>query len=199
MKAVMPEVPGQILELRRRTGADRWDEMWEGVLHMPPMPSRRHQELEGALERWLWTCWAQPQGNRVYHQINVASAGGWPSDYRIPDLVLVTPDRFHIDRDDYFEGPPTAVVEIRSPGDETDEKLPFYAKIGVPEVWVIDRNTRSPEVHLLRGAGYEVAAADEDGWVTSAATAVQLRAEPPAKLGIRLAHQPGSFRLLPES
>jgi len=195
----MPGVPGQILELRKRTGADRWDEMWEGVLHMPPMPSRRHQELEGALERWLWTHWAQPQGNRVYHQINVASADGWPNDYRIPDLVLVTPDRFHIDRDDYFEGPPTAVVEIRSPGDETEEKLPFYAKIGVPEVWVIDRDTRSPKVHLLRGAEYEIAAADEDGWVTSPATAVQLRAEPPAKLGIRLAHHAGSFRLLPES
>lgn len=199
MKAVMPGVPGQILELRKRTGADRWDEMWEGVLHMPPMPSRRHQELEGALERWLWTCWAQPQGNRVYHQINVASPGGWPGDYRIPDLVLLTPDRFPIDRDDYFEGPPTAVIEIRSPGDETCEKLPFYAKIGVPEVWVIDRDTKAPEIHVLCGREYEKQAPGADGWVFSPATGVQLRGEPGARLGIRMAQEPSTLKQLPES
>ncbi len=34
MKAVMASVPEHILEWRRRTGADQWDEMWEGVLHM---------------------------------------------------------------------------------------------------------------------------------------------------------------------
>ena len=39
MKAVMANVPEHILEWRRRTGADQWDEMWEGVLHMAPSPS----------------------------------------------------------------------------------------------------------------------------------------------------------------
>ena len=199
MKAVMPEVPRQILDLRKGTGADRWDEMWEGVLHRRPMPSRRHQELEGALERWLWTHWAQPQGNRVYHQINVASPGGWPNDYRIPDLVLLTRDRFPIDRDEYFEGPPTAVVEIRSPGDETDEKLPFYGRIGVPEVWIIDRDTKAPEIHVLRGRAYERQSPAADGWLLSPATGVQLRAEPGERLGIRMAQEPGTLKQLPES
>jgi hypothetical protein len=46
MKAVMSEVPADLLAWRKRTGADRWDEMWEGVLHMPPMPNLEHQELE---------------------------------------------------------------------------------------------------------------------------------------------------------
>jgi hypothetical protein len=53
MKAVMSEVPADILAWRKRTGADRWDEMWEGVLHMPPMPNREHQELEWAMETYL--------------------------------------------------------------------------------------------------------------------------------------------------
>jgi Uma2 family endonuclease len=134
----------------------------------------------------------------VYHQINVASLGGWPNDYRIPDLVLLTPDRFHIDRDDYFEGPPTAVVEIRSPGDETDEKLPFYGRIGVPEVWVIDRDTKAPEIHVLRGRDYERQSPAADGWLLSPATQVQLRAEPEARLGIRMAQEPGALTHLPE-
>ena len=46
MKAVMPSVPPEILEWRKRTGADRWDEMWEGVLHMGPTPNYDHQDLE---------------------------------------------------------------------------------------------------------------------------------------------------------
>ena len=43
MRAVIPEVPPDILAWRKRTGSDMWDEMWEGVLHMAPMPNREHQ------------------------------------------------------------------------------------------------------------------------------------------------------------
>ena len=45
MRAVMSEVPPGLLAWRCRTGADRWDEVWEGVLHMAPSPSDDHQEL----------------------------------------------------------------------------------------------------------------------------------------------------------
>jgi hypothetical protein len=45
MKAVIPEVPEHILQERKRTGADRWDEMWEGVLHMAAAPNKRHTRL----------------------------------------------------------------------------------------------------------------------------------------------------------
>jgi hypothetical protein len=90
MKAVISEVPADILAWRKRTGADRWDEMWEGVLHMPPMPNREHQELEWAMETYPRLRWARPRKAKVYHNINIASPGGWPNDYRIPDLVLVT-------------------------------------------------------------------------------------------------------------
>ncbi|MHB1035200.1 MAG: Uma2 family endonuclease [Pirellulales bacterium] len=198
MKAVMPEVPGHILEWRKRTGADRWDEMWEGVLHMPPMPNRSHQDLEGALETWLRTHWAGPRGNRVYHQINVASVGGWPNSYRIPDLVLLTPKRFDIDRNEYFEGAPEVVVEIRSPGDETIEKLPFYSRLGVPEVWVIARDTKVPDVYVLAAGDYEQRSASKDGWVASRATGIELRGEPGGKLAIRIAGEPSTERLLPD-
>jgi hypothetical protein len=86
------------LDYRKQTGADKWDEMWEGVLHMAPTPNREHQDFEWALENYLRTRWAPPHGARVYHNINVASVGGWPRDYRIPDLVVIKPQRFGIDR-----------------------------------------------------------------------------------------------------
>lgn len=198
MKGVMPEVPQFILEWRRRTGATRWDEMWEGVLHMPLGPTVAHQDLVAALTIWLRLHWSKSKGNRAYHQVNLASVGGWPNNYRIPDLVLLTPDRFSIDHDDYFEGAPTAVIEIRSPEDETMEKLPFYAQLAVPEVWMIDRNTKVPEVYFLRGGEYEPQPLGPDGWLSSAATGVQLRSAGNEKIAVRLADDPKTEQLLPE-
>ena len=119
MRAVMPEVPPDILAWRKRTGADRWDEMWEGVLHMALLPNREHQDLEWAMEHYVRRHWAQPRRAKVYHNINLAAPGGWPNNYRIPDLLLLTLERFAIDRNEYFEGAPAVVVEIRSPGDES--------------------------------------------------------------------------------
>jgi hypothetical protein len=116
MRAVMSCVPPDILAWRKRTGADRWDEMWEGELHMVPMPNRERQDLEWAMETYLRLRWARPRKAKVYHNINLAAPGGWPNNYRIPDLVLLSPERFGIDRNEYFEGAPAAVVEICSPG-----------------------------------------------------------------------------------
>jgi hypothetical protein len=42
VRVLFLEPPQEVLDLldrRRRWGADRWDEMWNGVLHVVPMPS----------------------------------------------------------------------------------------------------------------------------------------------------------------
>jgi Uma2 family endonuclease len=165
---------------------------------MPPAPNITHQDLEWELELWLRTYWARPLGNRVHHNVNVAPPGGWPDDYRIPDLVLLTPDRFHIDRDEYLEGPPTVVVEIRSRGLETMEKLPFYARLGVPEVWVVERDSRVPELYALGTGRYEQQSPAADGWLNSAATHVRLRGEVGERLALQFGADESTRRLLPE-
>ena len=198
MRAVMPAVPPDILAWRKRTGADRWDEMWEGVLHMPPAPNREHQEFEWSLETYLRLHWARPRGAKVYHQINVAAPGGWPHNYRIPDLVLLTPERFDIDHNEYFEGAPDVVVEIHSAGDESYDKLPFYAELGIPEVWIIDRDRKEPELYVLQAGHYERQMAGDDRWALSAATGIELRAGRPGKLDIRLAGHATTQEELPE-
>ena len=198
MKAVMSQIPQHILQQRARTGIDRWDEMWEGVLHMPPAPNLEHQDLALALGSWLRTHWAISLGNRVHGPINLASPGGWPKDYRIPDLVLLTPDRFEIERAEYLEGAPTVAIEIRSPGDETIEKMPFYAKLGVPELWIIDRDTKAPELCVLREGQYEQQPPGTDGWLESTATGIRLRAEPGNKLALQIADDQRTRQLLPE-
>ena len=187
MKAVMAEIPPHILEWRRRTGADQWDEVWEGVLHMVPPPHDDHQELEWSLETWFRIHWARPYGNKVRHQRAVAPPGDWPHNYRVPDLVLLTPDRFDIEQGTHLEGAPNVVVEIRSPEDETYEKLPFYASLGVPEVWVIDRDTKQPELHVLKSGSYEAQSPAEDGWIHSAATGIQLRGAGDGRVTLQIA------------
>jgi Uma2 family endonuclease len=186
MKAVMPNVPEHILEWRRRTGADRYDEMWEGVLHMAPVPNRDHQDFAFLLAIWLRSNWAIPNGCRVHLEINIAEGGTWPDNYRVPDLVLLTPTRFHIDRNEYFDGGPDAVVEIHSPGDEAYEKLEFYAKIGVREVWIIDRDTRQPQIYRLVADEFEPREPDSAGWLQSDVVGAEMRATADEKLEIRI-------------
>ncbi len=198
MKAVMPSVPQHILDWRKRTGADQYDEMWEGVLHMPPSPTRMHQDIEGAVEAWLRWYWVPLRGAKVYHQINLASIGGWPHNYRIPDLVLLLPQRCAIDRNEYFEGAPDVVVEIHSPGDETYDKFSFYAELGVPEIWVIHRDSRIPEVHRLKRGRYKEQPAGRNGWIKSTQTGIELAHGIGNKLAIRLAGDDDSRHNLPE-
>lgn len=175
MRAVMYEVPQELLVQRRKIGADRWDEMWDGVLHMVPCPNSDHQELEGQIEFELRRLWLPRTGGRVLHQMNVARPGRWPNDYRIPDIVLLMPERCSRDRKQYIEGGPDVAIEIRSPGDETYEKLPFYAEIGVRELWVVDRDSKAVEVHALEGDAPRAVPWDVEGWIASAATALELR------------------------
>jgi Uma2 family endonuclease len=89
------------------------------------MPNIEHQDSEADLQAYLREFWAVPLTGKVWHQVNVASFGGWPHDYRISDLVLLTRDRLHINRGEYLEGAPNVVVEILSPGDEASrQELP---------------------------------------------------------------------------
>jgi Uma2 family endonuclease len=185
-------------ELRKRTGADRWDEIWDGVLHMPPAPNVHHQDFEHQFQAYLRQHWARPRGAKVFHGVNLAPVGGWPDrNYRIPDLVLLTRERFHINKNEYFEGAPDAVVEIHSPGDEAYEKLPFYAALGVLEVWIIHRDTKKPEIHLLGKGRYRKLRA-AGGWLRSPATGVEMRAVPGGKLAVRVKDNPSTAADLPE-
>ena len=143
---VLDPPPGefeQLLERRRRTGADRRDEVWEGVLHMAPAPHSRHSRLQWQLALLLDGP-ARAAGLEPTSEFNL----GEPDDYRIPDggLHRPTPDGLYL---------PTAalVIEILSPGDETWEKLPFYAAHRVEELLIIDPDKH--KVQWLAPAGGE--------------------------------------------
>jgi Uma2 family endonuclease len=197
MKAVMPSVPPEILEWRKRTGAHQWDEMWKGVLHIMPAPNNEHQDLGGALEVFLRLHWARRGRGKVFHNANLSPPGGWPDDYRIPDLLLLTSEKFALNRKDYFEGAVDGVVEIHSPDDEAYDKLAFYEELGVPEVWIIHRDIKEPEIFLLKRAGYRKQRPVR-GWVRSPLTGMELCASGSGKLVIRLIGDDSTRAELPE-
>jgi len=196
MKAVMSSIPPEILQWRKRTGADRWDEMWDGVLHMAPTPSWSHQDFEGAFETWLRAHVGRPRKVRIVHTLNLASPNGWPNNYRVPDLILFAPERDAINCDIYLEGAPDVVVEIESPGDESREKFPFYAALGVPEVWIIHRDTKDIDLFFLEAGAYRKKSCGPAGWVLSPFAGIEMRAEE-GKLLVRLQGDEATLEALP--
>ncbi len=135
-----------LLEGRRRSGLDRLDEVWEGVLHMVPAPSHRHAEIAQQLAELLGPP-ARAAGLRpTMHQFNL---GDSEEDFRVPDGGLHRPRAAELWH-------PTAalVVEIVSPGDESWEKLPFYAAHRVDEVLIVDPRERSVSWLALKDGEY---------------------------------------------
>ena len=148
--------------------------MWEGVLHMTPAPSLEDQRILGRLVAFLEPLLRSSKRGTLLPGVNVFRTA---TDYRIPDLTFVAAGREHVlSEAGVREGGPDAVIEIRSPEDETYEKLPFYASIGTREVVVIDRDTKQPEVYRLAGAELLRAQSDADGWMRAETMMVRFRA-----------------------
>lgn len=137
----MLEVPAALLEERRRTGADLRDEVWEGLLHMVPPPSEKHQRFHGDLFVVL-TPLARSRGLLPYFETGLFRSA---DDYRVPDQTYARPDQIS---ERGVDGGAVLVVEILSPGDETYDKLDWYAGTGVDTVLVIDPVTKVFEIFV---------------------------------------------------
>jgi len=174
MRGVVLDVTPDELARRRRLGLDRRDEMWEGVLHMAPAPAYEHQRILDRMLLFLAPLIERHRSGTLVSGINVFNEKR-SDDYRIPDLTFVAAGRESVLAPDGVRGGPDAVVEVRSPEDETYEKLPFFAALGVREVIVVDRDTKRPEVFRLAGPQYVAVAPDREGSIPSQCLGVRLR------------------------
>ena len=165
----MVEVPEQLLAQRRKAGVDRWDEVWEGVLHMVPPPSGAHQRFGGQLFHVL-DALAREKGLVGSYETGLFRPGT-DHDYRVPDQVYARPELL---TDRGVDGPAELVVEIRSPGDETYDKLGFYADLGVGEVLVVQPGEGRAELFSLRGDRHEPVEADARGETSMESLGVRL-------------------------
>jgi hypothetical protein len=133
-----------LIEQRRRTGADRHDEVWEGVYHMIPTAGIAHSLVAAQLVGLLHAP-ARANGLVVGTEFNLGSK----QDYRVPDLGV------HRDPGLGVRVATAAIaVEIISAGDDTWKKLPFYASHDVDEVLIVDPAERSVLWLALRDGEY---------------------------------------------
>jgi Uma2 family endonuclease len=151
--------------------------MWEGALHMPRAPTYEHRRTVDELMLFLAPLLKRRKAGALRAGINVFRHAAPREDYRIPDLTFIAAGNERIIAEDGTRGGgPDAVIEVRSPSDETYEKLSFFAALGVREVVVVDRDTKKPEVYRLAGDRYLAVSADRDGRVTSEVLGVRFRA-----------------------
>lgn len=129
----------QWLERRRRSGADRFDEVWEGRYVVAPDPDSHHGAVQGDVYALL-----KPIAPRLGLRATLTFNLGGPDDYRIPDAGLI-PGPHGV-----WHDTAVLVVEVLSPEDMTFEKLDFYTAHGVRELLVADWQNRSVRCYALQ-------------------------------------------------
>jgi Uma2 family endonuclease len=172
MRVLSPWIASEIIRERRRLGIDGHDEVWDGVYVVSPFANNPHQTLVNRLAHVL-TIVIEDAGRGVVHPgANVSDRpdARWEKNHRVPDVVVVLPGSRAVDRGTHWYGGPDFVVEVQSPGDDTEAKIPFYTSIGVRELLIIHRDSR--RVRLFRHDGAELApvAAEESrgkSWLVS--------------------------------
>ncbi len=135
-------------------------ELIDGELVEVEVPKWKHEHIVGLLCFFL-VAWAQSgRGGRVV-----------PSGYklRVSSRRGVMPDaQFYREGNDaplqqqegLVDGRPDLVVEVVSPSSQRYDrviKLRWYAKLGIPEYWLIDASAQTLERLVLRDGGYAIA------------------------------------------
>lgn len=143
VKDPVPAEFEELLKRRRRLGQDLFDEVWDGVLHVNPAPHSRHGKVDAQLAALLYEP-AREAGLVQSGPINLGERG----DYRVPDRALLRPGP-----DDVYLPTAALVLEIVSPGDDTWQKLEFYAAHGVDELLIVDPEQRRVDWLVLRPDG----------------------------------------------
>lgn len=173
----------RLLEERRLSGIGRFDETWEGVVHLAPMPSDGHSRVRIELIAFLAPL-IRRKGIGKLSECSVREPGTGDQNFRNPDLSFISNARKAIAGPVWIEGGPDVVFEIRSPGDETYQKKQFYADRGVAEMVVIDAETKRVELFRPPNADDPVPPAADGSVLCEPLGVVFRRAERPDGTGV---------------
>ncbi len=143
------KVSEEIIRQRQERGIDQHDEVWEGVYVMPPLADDEHQAIVSGFDSVFGFLLGLPGVARVRPGVNVSDRElDWSFNFRAPDVVVFLNDTAATCHGSFWEGGPDFAVEVVSRKDRTREKLDFYAKVGVRELLIVDRDTW--QLELLR-------------------------------------------------
>jgi Uma2 family endonuclease len=126
-------------------------EVLDGELVVSAAPNRRHQQLSKRLQYELY------RHVEIDHQLGEVYDA--PFDVILADDTIVEPDLIFVsqERKDLFserglDGAPDLVVEILSPSTRSRDrgaKRAIYARFGVRELWLVDPETCTIDLHHL--------------------------------------------------
>ncbi|HZF12278.1 MAG TPA: Uma2 family endonuclease [Thermoanaerobaculia bacterium] len=139
-------------ELSRLPGDGHRYELFDGEAYVSPSPSLWHQDVLISLFLAFHPA-AQGVGRVYIAPMDVVLA---PATAPQPDLVVVLDENASILKD-VIRGVPDLVLEVLSPSTAAMDrglKMETYARHGVPEYWLVDRERQAIEIYRLdRAAG----------------------------------------------
>ncbi len=145
-----PGDQSDIIEERQDFGVDRFDEVWEGVYVVSPLPNDEHQEIVGTLTICFGIVIQLTKLGKVRPGVNVSDrVDGWDQNYRGPDVVVFMNDTKARNYGAHWVGGPDFAVEVVSRYDRSREKLDFYSKIATGELLIVDRYPWALELYRL--------------------------------------------------
>ncbi len=158
--AIVSLDPGELKHLirqRRDSGGDLWDEVWNGVYVMPPLADNEHQRLGLELAIDIRNVLGPDERIQLFAGCNISDQPKrWRRNYRCPDVAVFLSGNPAEDRGSHWFGGPDFAVEIMSRFDRSREKFGFYAKVGVRERLLVDRNPWQLELYRREGDRWEL-------------------------------------------
>ena len=150
-----PEDQDDILAERVETGADRFDEVWDGVHVVSPLPNDEHQEIVANFVISIGTVIQLPKLGKVRPGVNVSDrVEGWEQNFRGPDVVVYLNGTGARNYGAHWVGGPDFAIEVICRHNRSREKFDFYAKVGTRELLIVDRYPWALELYRLGEAGY---------------------------------------------
>ena len=128
----------------------------QGDLYMALAPNRFHQEISRNLQFELHSYLKRNPIGKLFK----APFDVYLDEFNVfqPDIIIVLNERLEILTEEGAEGAPELVVEILSPKTrrlDLVNKKQEYARAGVKELWIIDPEPRTIEIHQFTSTGIE--------------------------------------------
>lgn len=152
--------PVSFQDLQAFPEGERWEIIDGEPFLMAAAPRLLHQAVVGSFHASMLVA-LRGKRCRVYLS---------PVDVKFTDFNVVQPDLVVIcdraqERETHVEGAPALCVEVLSPSSGRHDrirKLNLYARMGVPEYWIVSTMPPILEVLVLDGDTYRVAAVHSD-------------------------------------
>ena len=175
MALIYPDQEGWTVGEYLRLDIGRHVEFQSGTVDFQPTPDEKHQAMLFLLVQALKAFAARQGGKATMSPFPIRL---WEEKFREPDWVFMRKENLHRCHPKFWDGADVAMEVLSESTRDLDleVKREEYARAGIPEYWIIDRESREITVLTLRGSQY--------------ASRAGSRRSPPRRPGLRRAPPP---------